>query len=191
MSDQMSIAAMIAEYETALDEVFNQVFSAVDRSFCRDHFLGFESFHSNVDEFCEDVAGAMNPVKGQVLVFFPPSPDKMTRFNWNQFENWLLYGLGYHVRDMCLPWCQYGKSRIRECAECREAARNAPPEGIEVIIISDDEAEGDGNVADENVPEGDENNADVAEHVEVVEDVGSDAEVINEAGPALSDESQN
>ncbi|KAF5179041.1 hypothetical protein FRX31_031372 [Thalictrum thalictroides] len=125
----------------------------------------------------------MNPVKGQVLVFFPPPPDKMTRFNWNQFENWLLYGLGYHVRDMCLPWCQYGRSKIRDCAACREAARSAPPDGVEVIIISDDEAEND--------PEGVENNADGAEHVEVVEDVGSDAEVINEAGPALSDESQN
>ncbi|KAF5193488.1 hypothetical protein FRX31_016920 [Thalictrum thalictroides] len=123
MADQVNIAAMIAEYETALDEVFNQVFSAVDRSFCHDHFLEFDSFHFNVDEFCEDVANAMNP-------------------------------------DICLPWCQYRKNKIRECDECREVARNAPPGDVEVIIISDDEAEGDGN------------DADGAELVEVVEDVG-------------------
>ncbi|KAF5193318.1 hypothetical protein FRX31_017094 [Thalictrum thalictroides] len=135
---------MIAEYEAALDEVFHQVFSAVDRSFCHDHFLEFDDFHFNVDEFCEDVANAMNPIMGQVLVFFPPPPFKMTRFNWNQFENWLLYGLGYHVKDICLPWCQYGKNKIRECAECREAACNAPPGDVEVIVISDDEDDADG-----------------------------------------------
>ncbi|KAF5190335.1 hypothetical protein FRX31_020077 [Thalictrum thalictroides] len=109
--------------------VEGHLFHSVQRSLCGVHFQEFQVFHDGLAEVAQEVTLGTSTAADHILTFFPPHPNKVGRSNWIQFENWLAYGLGSHVKNTCLSWCRYGRTSIWHCLDWRNASRVPAPNG--------------------------------------------------------------
>ncbi|KAF5177021.1 hypothetical protein FRX31_033392 [Thalictrum thalictroides] len=88
--------------------VEGHIFHAVERC-ARNIFLGFID---GFEDLGHDVTLATCTIVDHIIfTLFPPFafiPFKVGRVNWIQVESWLLYGLGDHVKETCLPYLDFG-----------------------------------------------------------------------------------
>ncbi|KAF5179342.1 hypothetical protein FRX31_031071, partial [Thalictrum thalictroides] len=97
---------------------------ALKRSMCSLHYAGFNSFHDGLEEFCMMVANADRVIQDPIFNIFPFAPEKVRLQDWDQFDEWLHTEDEDPIRDLCIPWCNYGRDKIQECEECEHLSNS-------------------------------------------------------------------
>ncbi|KAF5196491.1 hypothetical protein FRX31_013922 [Thalictrum thalictroides] len=102
--------------------IVGRFFSSVRRSMCEKHLDEFQSFRDGLHEVSTLITDAEPHVEELVFAFFPPNPARIRVETWREFAAWLRSDMGEPIREVCIPWCQFGIENQRKCKACRDKA---------------------------------------------------------------------